>query len=49
MPQPVFLLLRQVHIGFEDGEVVDGGMTDKPLLPLLHLLTVPAHHATVIH
>ena len=49
VPQPVFLLLRQVHIRLEDGEVVCGGMAHEPLLPLLHLLSMPAHHATVIY
>ena len=49
VPQPVFLLLCQIHIRLEDGEIVCSGMTHKPLLPLLHFLPVPAHHATVIY
>ena len=49
VPQPVFLLARQVHVRLKDGEVVDGGMTHEPLLPLLHLLTVPAYDAAVIY
>ena len=49
VPEPVFLLARQVHVGLEDGKVVLSRMPAEPLLPLLHLLTVPAHHAPVVH
>ena len=48
VPQPVFLLLGQVVIRFEDREVVVGRMTDEPVLPFAHLLAVPANHATII-
>ena len=48
MPQPVFLLLAQVHIGLEDGEIVFHGMAAEPFLPFLHLLAVPADDATVV-
>ena len=48
VPKPVFLLLGQFHIWFEDGEVVVGGMSTEPFLPFLHLLTVPAYHTTLI-
>ena len=48
MPEPVFLLTRQVHIRLKDREVICCGMPAEPVLPLLHLLTVPAYHTTVV-
>ena len=48
VPQPVFLPLRQVHVGFEDGEIVVSGIPAEPVFPFSHLLSVPAHHAAVI-
>ena len=48
VPQPVFLLLCQVHVWLEDGEVIVGGVTDEPLLPLLHLLAMPADDAAFV-
>ena len=48
VPQPVFLSLGEVHVGFEDGEIIVGGMTDEPLLPLFHLIPVPADDTAVI-
>ena len=49
VPQPVLLLLRQVHVRLKYGEVVVGRMPAEPLLPFAHLLAVPAHHAAVVH
>ena len=48
VPQPVFLLTRQVVVGLEYGEIVVGCVSNEPLLPLAHLLSVPAHHASVV-
>ena len=48
MPQPVFLLLCQVHIWLEDGEVILRCMPAEPVLPFFHLLSVPTNHTTVI-
>ena len=48
VPKPVFFLSRQVHVGLEDGEIVAGCTPAEFVLPLLHLLTVPALHAAFI-
>ena len=48
MPQPVFLLLCQVHVRLENGEVIQGCMPAEPVLPFFHLLSVPTNHTTVI-
>ena len=48
VPQPVFLTLGEVHIGFEDGKIIVSSVADEPLLPLLHLLPVPADDTAVI-
>ena len=48
MPEPVLLLLGEVHVRFEDREVVLGGMPTEPLFPLTHLFTVPAYHTSVV-
>ena len=49
VPQPVFLLLCQVHIRLEDGEVIVGCTTAEPVEPLLHLFPVPADHTSVVY
>ena len=48
MPEPVLLLLGEVHIWFEYWEVIFGCMTAEPLFPFAHLITMPAHYTTVI-
>ena len=48
VPQPVLLLLGQIHIGFEDGKIIFGCMATEPFEPLLHLLTMPADHTTIV-
>ena len=49
VPQHVLLALRQRHVGFEDGEIVQRGTSAEFVLPVLHLLAVPAYHAAVIY
>ena len=48
VPQPVFLLLGEVVVRLEDGEIVGRSMLDEPVLPLTHLLSVPGNDAAVI-
>ena len=49
MPQLVLLLLRQIVIGFENGEIVLQRPATELLLPHLHLLAMPANHTTVVN
>ena len=48
VPEPVFLLLRQLVVRLEDREVVRFRPADEFLEPHAHLLATPAHHATVV-
>ena len=48
VPEPVLLLLCQFEVGLEDREVVRLRAADELLEPHTHLLSPPAHHATVV-
>ena len=48
MPKPVFFLSRKVHVRLEDGELVARCPSAKLVLPLFHLVAVPALHAPFI-
>ena len=48
MPQPVLFLARQFQIRLEDGELVAGSAAAEFVLPHLHLVAMPALHASLI-
>ena len=48
VPEPVFLLPREVHVGLENGEVVAGCPAAEFILPLFHLIAVPTLHTAFI-
>ena len=49
MPQIVLLLLSQLIVRSEDGEVVSRGFVQEFLQPFAHFLASPAHHGTVVY
>ena len=49
VPQPVFVLLRQFVVWFEDRELVCCRSSDEFLFPFTHFLSVPALHASVVY
>ena len=49
VPEPVLLLLGQVHVRLEDGEVVFGCMLTEPVFPFAHLGAVPTNHTSVVN
>ena len=48
MPQHVFLFTRKLIVWREYGEVGVFRLSAKRHLPFLHLLSVPALHATIV-
>ena len=49
VPQIVLLLLSQLIVRSEDGEVVSRGFVQEFLQPFAHLFASPAHHGTVVY
>ena len=48
VPEHILLALRQLIVGFEDGEVVLCGPAAELILPHAHLVAVPTLHAAVV-
>ena len=48
VPEPVFLLLCQFEVWFEDGKTALGVKADEPCFPLAHLFASPTHHCSVV-
>ena len=49
VPQLVLLVLSQVIVRFEDGEIILGSSSAELVFPHLHLLAVPANHTAVVN
>ena len=48
VPQPFLLLVGELKVGLENGEVITGCTAAEFFLPHAHFLAMPALHATVI-
>ena len=49
MPKPIFLLLREFEVWFENREIIGLCSADKFLELHTHLFSSPANHTTVIN